>query len=361
MTTSWPISLVMSHIDPLVAGATDLFGWSFAILGSSKGGLVIAAIYVGMIIVERLCYLFVNRHQWNDREAFSNILSSLFVEAAQITLTGGIFFSLYTLVYEYLRIFTLPISIITIFVMLLANDLCHYLDHRMQHRVSLLWALHIPHHSSTDFNVLVANRGTVLLFGLLTSPIYLTLPLLGFPLSVFLFVKFFGDIWGTFSHTKLVERMGFLEGLLSTPSNHRVHHGIEPKYIDKNYGQVFVVWDRLFGTYQREEEAPTFGLIEQMPQRGLWHIQTYGVYWLLRRLATAENFRHALALMFRPPEWSIRTTDTTSPVEPVLPANQSRHPNARSTAFGTSSQGGDRWKQSDHCLSKSPISGLDQP
>ena len=310
------------NFDAIAANVQNLFEEGLAILGSETSGLIIAAVYIAIIVIERVCYVFSECHYWDSREAFANILSSLFVAVTEALLTGSVFFTLFSLIYENMRLVTMPISALTIVIMFFANDLCHYFDHRMQHRISLLWALHIPHHSSTDFNVLVANRGTALQFGLLTSPVYLVLPLLGFPLSVFLFVKFFGNIWGTFSHTKLVGQMGFIEGVFSTPSNHRVHHGIESKYIDKNFGQVLIIWDRVFGTYQPEEATPTYGLIDQMSRRGLWQIQTHGIFWLLQRLSTAQNFGQTVRLLFRPPEWSLLATDTSVLQAPTFLDNQ---------------------------------------
>jgi hypothetical protein len=98
--------------------------------------------------------------------------------------------------------------------------------------------------------------------------------------------------------------MGVLEGVLATPANHRVHHGIEPKYLDKNYGQVLIVWDRLFGTWQPEEEEPTYGLVRQLDKHTVWNIQTSGMQWLFGQMRKAPRLRDQLLYLARPPGWS---------------------------------------------------------
>jgi sterol desaturase/sphingolipid hydroxylase (fatty acid hydroxylase superfamily) len=217
--------------------------------------------------------------------------------------TGALFIGVYVQIYNHARLFTIPFTWWGWVIAFLLNDLAYYTDHRISHRTGLMWAIHTSHHSSSEMNLLVANRGTVLdLAGLMTIA-YFALPLLGVHPAMFLAAKFFANLWGIFNHTRLVKRMGFLEGVLATPANHRVHHGTEPKYLDKNYGQVLIIWDRLFGTWQREEEEPTYGLVKPLESFSVWDIHTSGLFWLIAQMRRAPRLRDKLAYLIRPPGW----------------------------------------------------------
>ena len=186
----------------------------------------------------------------------------------------------------------------------LLNDLAYYTDHRIAHRVGFLWAIHTAHHSSREMNLLVSTRGTVLDIGGTLSPTYFLLAIAGVPPAMLLGVRFFGNLWGIFNHTRLVKRMGVLEGIMATPANHRVHHGIEPKYLDRNYGQTLIIWDRLFGSFKREEEEPTYGLVTQMESHRLWDIHTWGVRQLIAQMRRADRWSDRLRYLVKPPGWS---------------------------------------------------------
>jgi sterol desaturase/sphingolipid hydroxylase (fatty acid hydroxylase superfamily) len=309
----------LSVLEEPLAAVSSVAHLVFEALSNDSNGLIIAISYIAMIVAERAIYFVSNSGPWNEREAWVNIGSSLFVAIVEALLTGGIFFIIFQFVFFQISPFEIEVGASTVLLLFLLNDLCHYIDHRIQHRVGFFWSLHIAHHSSQEYNFLVANRGTAFQFGLLMSPIYLVIPLLGFPLALFLVVKFFGNLWGTFSHTMLVGKMGVLDRLFSTPSNHRVHHGINAAYIDKNYGQVLIIWDRLFGTYQPEGEAPVFGLLKQMQKSSVWHVQTQGLAWLVTRLKAARSLRQAVVLLWRPPEWELNADGLAAVTDPPQP------------------------------------------
>ena len=122
-------------------------------------------------------------------------------------------------------------------------------------------------------------------------------------------LQFFGvvilkNMYGIFNHARHVPKLGVLEDLIATPANHRVHHGTQPKYIDKNYSQVLIIWDRLWGTFQREEEEPVFGLVNPLETYNLITIELYGFHWLWARMASADRWQDRLAYLWRAPEWS---------------------------------------------------------
>jgi sterol desaturase/sphingolipid hydroxylase (fatty acid hydroxylase superfamily) len=273
-------------------------------MGDGSGFPIVFGTYIAMLAIERITYLLVDRDAWNEDDAWANVRSSLVNTGVQIVLTGAIFMGIYVFLYQNVRLFDWPFVWWAWVLAFLLNDLAYYADHRMAHRVGFFWALHTTHHSSREMNLLVSSRGTPLDLGGVMSPTYFLLPVLGVPPAMFLAVKFFGNLWGIFNHTRLVKRMGVLEKLLATPANHRVHHGTEPKYLDRNYGQTLIIWDRLFGSYQREEEEPTYGLVKQMDSYRVWDIHTWGVRQLIAQIRSAPRWQDKLLYIVKPPGWS---------------------------------------------------------
>lgn len=143
--------------------------------------------------------------------------------------------------------------------LILATDLVWYWYHRLGHEVNLLWAAHIVHHQSEEFNLTVSARITVFQ-SIIRNVFWCILPFIGFHPTMVATILIVHGIYSFFTHTQVIGRVRWLEHILITPSLHGVHHASDEKYLDKNYGDVFVFWDKLFGTFQQEEERPTYGL-----------------------------------------------------------------------------------------------------
>ncbi|MDB5987366.1 MAG: sterol desaturase family protein [Nevskia sp.] len=170
---------------------------------------------------------------------------------------------LYTLVYRY-RIFEMPMSAWWSWLLLFFGDeFCYYWFHRAHHRVRLLWCTHVNHHSSQRFNFAVALRQPWT-ESFSAYWFWLPLPLLGFhPLAV-IAMQSISLIYQFFVHTEAVRSLGPLEYLINTPAHHRVHHGSNPRYIDKNFGGMLIIWDRLFGSFEPEIERVHYGLVHNI-------------------------------------------------------------------------------------------------
>jgi sterol desaturase/sphingolipid hydroxylase (fatty acid hydroxylase superfamily) len=141
----------------------------------------------------------------------------------------------------------------------LLADFCYYWFHRVSHSWKPLWAFHLVHHSSMQMNLTTAYR--LNWFGAIVSPLFfIPLALLGFPPTYIVASYALNLVYQFFLHTEAIGKLGKIEGLIDTPSAHRVHHGSNPLYIDKNFGGVLIIWDRLFGTYQAETEKVRYGL-----------------------------------------------------------------------------------------------------
>jgi sterol desaturase/sphingolipid hydroxylase (fatty acid hydroxylase superfamily) len=288
--------------------AMDMIGNLLSItarkIADGSGFWIIFSTYMAMMFTERLIYVFHDRGRWNERDAWANVGNALIRDGVGALLTGALFIGVYGFLYENARVATIPFVWWGWVIAFLLNDFAYYADHRLSHRTGFFWAIHTSHHSSKEMNLLVANRGTLLDLGGLMSPITLMLPLLGLHPAMFVAAKFFANLWGIFNHTRLVKRMGVLETIMATPANHRVHHGTEPHYLDKNYGQVLIIWDRLFGTWQRELEEPTYGLVRQLEGYSIWDIQTSGAQWLVAKMRSAPRLRDKLLYLVQPPGWS---------------------------------------------------------
>ncbi len=145
----------------------------------------------------------------------------------------------------------------------LGVDFFYYWFHRVSHESALPWGAHVVHHQSEEYNLAVALRQGAFqpLFSWL---FYLPLAALGFPPLVFLTCSSLNTLYQFWIHTRAIGKLGPLEWILNTPSHHRVHHGSDKKYLDKNYAGTLIIWDRLFGSFQEEEEAPTYGIIKPL-------------------------------------------------------------------------------------------------
>ncbi len=168
-------------------------------------------------------------------------------------------FAVYLAVYDNWRFFTVENSVLTWIATFLLIDLLYYWFHRLSHEVNFLWAAHIVHHQSEEYNLSVALRQSWWQ-GLFSFWFYIPVALLGVHPLTIVTVGAFVTLNQFWIHTKAVKTLGPLEWLFNTPSHHRVHHGSDPKYIDRNHAGTLIIWDKLFGTFQQEEEEPIYGI-----------------------------------------------------------------------------------------------------
>ncbi|MNK18659.1 Fatty acid hydroxylase superfamily protein [compost metagenome] len=169
------------------------------------------------------------------------------------------FYQVYQWVYANYALFNISTAWYVWILLLLSTDLVWYWYHRLGHEINFLWAAHIVHHQSEEFNLSAAARITTIQ-AVFRNVFWCILPLIGFHPNMIITILLAHGAYSFFTHTQLIGKIGWLENVLITPSLHGVHHASDEKYLDKNYGDVFVFWDKLFGTFQTEEEAPKYGL-----------------------------------------------------------------------------------------------------
>lgn len=169
------------------------------------------------------------------------------------------FYKLYYWVYNQYALFTIPANWMVWIALILATDFVWYWYHRLGHEVNIFWAAHIVHHHSEEFNFTAAARITTIQ-AVVRTGFWCILPLLGFHPTMVITMLLVHGSYSFFTHTQIIGRIKWLEYIFITPSLHGLHHASNDKYLDKNYGDMFVFWDKMFGTFQVEEEQPKYGL-----------------------------------------------------------------------------------------------------
>jgi sterol desaturase/sphingolipid hydroxylase (fatty acid hydroxylase superfamily) len=195
---------------------------------------------------------------------------------------------------------------IQIILTLIVIDFVYYWFHRTSHRVRFFWGIHMNHHSSEEMNFLVSLR-QAWFNPLFRLPFFFILPLIGFdPLLTFV-VGAASTLWAVIQHTQTIGKLGPLEWFMVTPSAHRVHHGVNVEYLNKNFGNLFIVWDRIFGTYAEEKEEVIFGLTNNVKTFNPFRITAFSWIQFVNDFKASNNLSDKFMSFFGSPEWSPRS------------------------------------------------------
>jgi len=276
-----------------------------------SGAIAVYAVGVPLVILMiAIEAVFVSVRQLGYYKR-SDTLCSLGLLAGNVLVNGaikGATLVFYLYLYQF-RVLDLSVLLPLWLVWLLsfvAIDFVFYWFHRMSHRVRFMWAIHMNHHCSEEMNFVVAFRQPWLA-PILKVPFFATLPLIGFDPTITLVAGTGATLWGVVGHTRVIPRLWRpLEWVFNTPSHHRVHHGSNPEYIDKNYGNLFIIWDRLFGTFQPEEAPVVYGLRTNLTTANPFHVTAWDWIALWKSMQDAASLRDALGYFFGPPDWRPR-------------------------------------------------------
>jgi alkylglycerol monooxygenase len=260
--------------------------------------------YFLLIAIELVVSHFQNikRYRFNDTITNINSGSSMMIATTLLRVFG---ISIYTYIYEHFAIFNIPSTWFFLILCFIVDDFCYYWGHRMTHEVNVAWSSHVVHHHSEEMNFSVALRQSWFQ-GVWTAPVYIPMALMGFnPMDVVI-AHGFNLLYQYWVHTEMIDKLGFLELFMVTPSHHRVHHGRNPKYIDKNHAGVFIIWDKMFGTFQAEEERPVYGTTKPLNSwNPIWanfeHFET-----LNGQLKDADGLWNKLKVLFKKPGWDAK-------------------------------------------------------
>ncbi|MFN7174059.1 MAG: sterol desaturase family protein, partial [Thermaurantiacus tibetensis] len=247
-------------------------------------------LFVALVLLEMVAVRLrgVGAYEWRDAGASLALgLGSTVAGALVAAPVAGVA----AFAYQF-RLFDIPFAWWAFLLAFVADDLAYYWFHRTAHRVRWFWASHVVHHSSQHYNLTTALRQTWTGFVSLSFLFRLPLFLLGFPPEMVVFVAGLNLVYQFFIHTEQVGRLPRLvEAVLNTPSHHRVHHATNPRYLDRNFGGVFIVWDRLFGTFEpeRADDRPRYGIIRNLPTLNPLWAAVHEWVALVRDLARART------------------------------------------------------------------------
>jgi sterol desaturase/sphingolipid hydroxylase (fatty acid hydroxylase superfamily) len=260
-----------------------------------------APIVLAMILVEVFVSNWDNKTLYKKSDTLCTaglLIGNILMVYAFKGLTLGLHFYLYQFrIFDVNQVMPIWLLWVTTFILI---DLVFYIYHRMSHRVRFLWAIHMSHHSSEEMNFAVSFRQAWL--GPVSKiPFFIFLPLIGLDPTMIAVAGVISTLWGIVGHTQIIHRLGPLEWIFNTPSHHRVHHGSNKQYIDKNYGNLLIIWDRLFGTFEPEEEVVTFGLVNNVNTYNPIKITFMGWSSMFKDIRNSQSFKEALYLFFGPP------------------------------------------------------------
>jgi alkylglycerol monooxygenase len=260
-------------------------------------------VFFALIGVELLAARLLERDAYRLSDSIADLSCGVLQQLAGVFLKTALFAG-YVLAFARLRLFEIPMASPWAWAgCFLGVDFLYYWFHRFSHEVNAGWAAHVVHHQSEELNLAVALRQGALQPAF-SSVFYLPLALAGFPPAMFLAASASNTLYQFWIHTRLVGRLGALEWVLNTPSHHRVHHGRNPKYVDRNHGGVLIVWDRLFGTFQPEEEEPVYGITT--PLRSFNPVRANLQVWvdMARKAGRTRRLRDAARLLWARPGWA---------------------------------------------------------
>ena len=244
--------------------------------------------------------------------SLSGGLGSLVVNGA----LKGVLFAWYSFLFEH-RVWDAGTGWIAWVLLVPAEDLCYYWYHRASHEIRFLWATHVVHHSSERYTLGTALRQSW------TAPIphfffWAPLPLLGFRPELIMLMSSFSLLYQYWIHTETIGTLGPLEWVMNTPSHHRVHHGSNPQYLDRNHAGIFIVWDRLFGTFEPEREKVVYGLTKNVKSFNPLWLQVHELVQIARDVAAAPSLKGAfLAACSMRPAISVQSDGSLQQRNPI--------------------------------------------
>jgi len=280
--------------------------------------LIAMPVFLLLVLLEKLYGWYTKKDPFRNMDTISS-LSSGVTNVTKDVLGLSIGIISYQWMVTHLAIFTIKETWITYVIAFIAIDFSGYWVHRWSHHINIFWNLHIIHHSSEEFNLACALRQSISSFFELFTFLLLPAALVGVPANVIAVVapiQLFAQFW---YHTRYINKMGMFEKIIVTPSHHRVHHAINKEYLDKNLGQIFIIWDRLFGTYQEElpNVPPVYGITRPVSTWNPIKINFQHLWLLIKDAWRTDSFRDKLRIWFMPTGWRPADVIENYPVKKI--------------------------------------------
>lgn len=259
--------------------------------------------FVLLLTLEVIFSVIEKKELYTTKDAASSIAMGLGNVATGL-FTKAIIFAVYSFAWKF-RLFTLGFEWWVWVLCFFADDFSYYWFHRTSHSVRFFWASHVIHHSSQKYNLATALRQTWTGNFTGTFLFWVWMPLLGFHPAMVMSMQAISLIYQFWIHTEAIQKLPkAIELIFNTPSHHRVHHGSDIKYLDKNHAGVLIIWDRLFGTFQEEEERPAYGLTKNINTYNPLLIATHEWIDIWKDIRHARSFKAAWHYLFDAPGWS---------------------------------------------------------
>lgn len=266
---------------------------------------IIALLYFGFEIVRYVFTKQMNLRLFGD--CVANFITYVAYPYAGYLFGVYLAYEFYYVIYAEYSITQIPINLFTLVVAIILADLIYYWEHRFTHRTAIGWATHTVHHSSPEFNISVAYR-----FGPMDSVwavlAYLPMAFMGFHPGLIFAAEILVLQYQTILHTETIPKLHrWFEFIFNTPSHHRVHHGSNKQYHDKNYGGMFIIWDRIFNTFAEEKEQVKYGITKPINSVNPLVVFCHGFPRLAEEMKNAPNVSAAIRLLFPPPGYLNRS------------------------------------------------------
>lgn len=260
--------------------------------------------FIATVILEIILTVKIKMDEYEYKDAATSITMGLVGNVGIGLLTKGLVFGIFLLIYNAFHLFEIPFVWWAWILILFAEDLTYYWYHRISHESRFFWASHIVHHSSQKYNLSTALRQTWT--GSFTSFIFwIPLVLVGFHPVIIIMQMSISLIYQYWIHTELIKKMPkWFEAVFNTPSHHRVHHATNPQYLDRNHAGIFIIWDRIFGSFEPEVEKPIYGLTSNINTFNPIKVAFSEWFDLLKDVFTSKtSFLNKLKYVLKPPGW----------------------------------------------------------
>ncbi len=261
-------------------------------------------IFVTLIVLEAIIAYFQGKQIWNRLDTLASLASGMSNVLKDVLGLSFVIIS-YDWLVSHFSIFSIENSFIVYLIAFVGIDFAGYWVHRISHHVNFFWNTHIIHHSSEEFNLACALRQSISSFFSIAVFFLVPVAILGVPSEVIAIIAplhLFAQYW---YHTRLIGKLGILEKIIVTPSSHRVHHAINPEYVDKNLGQIFIFWDLIFGTYQEEldDVPPVYGVTRQVNTYNPFIINFQHIWLMITDAYRTNDWSAKLKIWLMPTGW----------------------------------------------------------
>jgi sterol desaturase/sphingolipid hydroxylase (fatty acid hydroxylase superfamily) len=275
-------------------------------------------LFLALIIIEKVYGYYKGEDTAPNMDSVSSISSGI-INSLKDVLGLSVTLLSYDWMVNRIALFHQEPNLIAYIIGFIAIDFYGYWSHRLAHQINFLWNKHAIHHSSEEFNLSCALRQTISSFVNLFTFLLIPAAVLGVPakvIAITLPIHLFLQFW---YHTKHIKKIGVLEQIIVTPSHHRVHHAINPEYMDKNHGQIFIFWDKLFGTYQEELDSvpAVFGITRPAQTWNPFRINFQHLWLLICDAWRAENWKDKFTIWFQPTGWRPENFEEKYPVAKI--------------------------------------------